>query len=457
MVPYPYKKPYYWGLLVYAAFILFSIIFYKERCIFIDSAYYLFFQVKDNTFFIPHNRYSTILVQALPMLARKLEMPLNTVVFLTSFGRELLFLICYLVCGFGFKSYRMGLVLLLSGLLLVTETFYFQFELPQGIALVAVLFAFWDSGIKLNIVVKCLLSIPLLFFITFSHPLVFFVFSFTAAFLLFSGQKAKDIFTLTALYVIMLIVRFCFFSDPYEANSMASFQAIRDALGNFFNLYSNKQFLADCLNKYYWFVILLISTFIIYANQRKWIKLVIFTLACIGYLLIVNLSFPGDFMISFHMENMYLPLSVFLALPFVFDILPVQKFRTIGRVVLVMVCLVGLTRICMAHQRFTARLNWERNFLDANPGKKIIAKSDFPPRDIMSLPWGSVYEFWILSTIEDHKTASVIFIDNPDELKDVMNEPKMFLTLWGGYYHYNELPSKYFILKDTTSTYQVLH
>lgn len=60
-----------------------------------------------------------------------------------SIGFMAYYLICYFICGSLLKQYDFALIILLLNLLFVTETFFYTpSELPQGIALLMVTFAF---------------------------------------------------------------------------------------------------------------------------------------------------------------------------------------------------------------------------------------------------------------------------------------------------------------------------
>jgi hypothetical protein len=84
--------------------------------------------------------------------------------------------------------------------------------------------------------------------------------------------------------------------------------------------------------------------------------------------------------------------------------------------------------------------------------KQVIPASKIP-LDTMVMTWGLPYEVWLYSTAELHRTASIAVLDNPESMRWAKDDPKVFLTTWD-VISYAQLPARYFIFSDTTTTYQ---
>ena len=135
------KKLYKVGLLIFSVLILLSVLFYKERTVFLDNAYFLFQMTKNADFCIQRNRFISVLPQILPLIAIKLSLPLKVVSLLFSLGYALYHFSCYLLCGL-LRSYRLAIALLFIQTLIVTNTFFWHLsELQAGISLSLVVFA----------------------------------------------------------------------------------------------------------------------------------------------------------------------------------------------------------------------------------------------------------------------------------------------------------------------------
>ena len=61
------------GLLIFTCVLIGSIYFYKERVMYIDSAYYVFNMINNGIPNVEHNRYALFLYQLLPWALLKLN------------------------------------------------------------------------------------------------------------------------------------------------------------------------------------------------------------------------------------------------------------------------------------------------------------------------------------------------------------------------------------------------
>jgi hypothetical protein len=448
------------GTWAYLCLFVLAVLFYKERIIFVDLAYHVFFIVKDNTF-VNNRRFVATLTELLPLLARKAGLPLNAIVFLYSVSFILYYFTCYLICGRILKQYGFALLLLFFNILFVTDTFYWtQSELPQGAAILVILMAIMsntklEQGLKNNLLKLLLIFAGLVTavcaHITLIIPCIF-------AFVFFLPDKnvyieRKVVYVSIAFFLLAyLIKRFVFLSE-YEQNALRNTENIYS--GHYFDLYANRRFLSLCISRFYWLPILFVSTIIFYCIKKRWAKLILFFFFSLGYPLFVNICYPGPEVAGFYIENLYLPLGIIISLPFIFDVLLKLKTRMAAAVV-VLIILTGTLRIYFAHTPYTKRLNWEKSFLEKNAGpKKLIVSDKMVPNDFLMMTWGTPYEFWILSEITYGKTSSLIISDKPAALAGDANNTKAFVTWWGSF-PYSELPPKYFHLPDSTSKYSLL-
>ena len=141
-----FKIIYRIGFIGYLFLFILSAVFYKERTVFTDIAYHLFYLLKDGTFAIQNFRYGAAFTQIFPLAASWLSLPLSTVMFFYSVGFTIFYFTCYVVAGSVFKNHKLALILLLFNFLFVTDTFYWiQSELPQGIAFSILFFSFLST------------------------------------------------------------------------------------------------------------------------------------------------------------------------------------------------------------------------------------------------------------------------------------------------------------------------
>ena len=453
-----YKRLYYVGIGAYILLFIFSITFYKERVFFIDMANSLFVIIKDNYFNIQNFRYVAIFTQLLPLLGNRLGASLNTLALLYSSGFVLYDFACYFICGSILKQYRFALVILLFNILFVSHTFYWvQSELPQGIALLIVLYALMSYRTldQMNPIVIAIIFLGFMMLL-FSHPLLVFPVIYSSVFFLLRKEaviQEKIVYATLIFFLVLMQVKKMVFNVYYDIVAMGKAHNVFKAFPHYFDIYSNKIFLQDCLTQYYWIPILSVAITWFYGKRKEWLKLLLFLSFIMGYLLLINVSYPDKMDYSFYVENMYLPLSIFIALPFVFDLLPAIEKNHIGILVVSLIMVTGCVRIYMAHTLYTNRLVYERKLLDRYGDKKVILKTKNEDISNLLMVWGTPYELLLLSEIERQKPSSIIIDDKPSDRAWAVDKKKELLVNWN-IYEYNDL-RKCFHFTDTSTGYIV--
>jgi hypothetical protein len=437
-----------------------SIAFYKERLLFLDHAYYLFQMIAREGFAIFHYRFISVFNEVLPFLAIKLSMPLQEVMLAYSMNIILFHLLCYIICGL-LRDYLAAIGLLLFSILFATHTFYFAIsEMIQATALlfpfIALMRRYATTGSR-YLPAVLLLFIPI---IAFAHPLMVFPVGFMLAF--FWLDKDTPVSTPTALwiggaYVAVLLFKTTFFKEPYESNAFGNLRNFKTLFPDYFTLYSNKTFLINCFTQYYWIPVSIVIIAATYVRTRQWLKLGLFAAAFLGYLGLINISYPGRDVQGFYIENLYTPLAFFLALPLAYDALPLllQRRRVFAWSLLGLITVSGVVRIYAAHEPYTARVDWMRRYLDRHEGLKIMANEKHAPMDTLLMSWATPYEFWLISTEERNRTASIIFSDNIQQVGWGSSLTYDFVTHWGAY-SYDSLDKRYFKFADSFVSYTVL-
>lgn len=451
-------------LLGIAAYLLLgglAAIFFLERTVFLDIAFHTVYLLKKQTFFVQNQRFVALFTQAFPLAAQSLNLPLKGVLMAYSAGFVAYYGLIFLACTVWLRQWKMGLVVLLLSMLMVTDTFYWiQSELPQGLAFLVLTFAFmmryrnpegfkgWQLG----------LLFAMWFTVAYAHPML----AIAAAFLFFffwekyPGKAAvhPKIMTASAFFIFLVLIVKNKILGPGEYDTVAMERAsnLKNLFPNYFNLASNRDFLKWCLTDYYLLALGFFAANVFYFWKKKWPKLLLFNAFFLGYLLLVNVSYPDGFL-RFYLENLYLPLGLFVAVPLVFDVAPYFGKNGIwprrAFVVLAVCIAVRLVNITLAHRPWTARLDWERNFLRENPGKLLVPENKVP-MDTLMMSWGSSFEFMLLSSLENPAGTRMIVIDeDPSRLYWATDRRRAVITEWE-VWNYDELPKRYFNPQDTT-------
>ena len=454
-----YRVLYKYGYLGYAALLVLSVLFFKERAIFMDSAFHLFHIIVTDDFAIQNHRFGAVVTQVFPLLSSRLGLSLNITILIYSAGIILYYAACYFICGGILKQHAYALLLLLFNLLLATDTFFWMHsELPQGCAAMIVTFALMSSTAnRKHLFLKYVAIAGLLIVVAFFHPLIFFPATFLFLYFIQQSDKraARILLVISfAVYLAAWYVKLRFYKTPYDTTAMASATDMFARVRHFFALYSTKMFLKDCIGKFSWLSIGFIFTLFFYARRKKWINPLLYVFFVTGYILLINTSYPGTATPGFYIENMYLPLGIFVAAPLIFE-LGGSYSTSVATIALVFVMATGIARILFVSDVYTSRLDWEREFLKLHENDKLIVHERHVPSATLIMTWATSYEFWLLSTIENKKTASIIISSRLDELIPPPGKSRSFITQPAGY-PYSMLPARYFIFEDTVSEYKVI-
>lgn len=443
------------GICTYSFLLGAAVCFYKERTVFLDIAYHLFNILKEQNFAIQNSRFGAMATQVFPLLASKMGCSLNTIAVLYSCSFIILYASTFFAILLIQKNSRIALAYLIFCIIITAHTFYWaQSELPQAAAFLFLYLGYLDNtlskGFKLA---YWLWASILLLLVCFTHPLMIFAVTFSMAFLATSyREKWKAIAISFSIYFAFVLFKAVFFRTNYDTQALGGLKNIITFFPNLINLTSNKNLLQYLFNDYYLLLIGFIAVNFFYIKNKMYLKLVLVNCFCFGYTFIVNITYPhgSD---QFYLENQYLLLGMFVALPLTFDILPFIKMKQLAFAIVALGLLVSIIRIYETHKMYTARLNWNRELLNTTkhlPRKKLIVRTDNMPDDILLKTWGSCYEFWLLSTMEENETRSII-IERPDfEFGWAIKEDKKFITPWG-IFAYREFHNQYFKFHDTTA------
>lgn len=455
------KKIFWLGLACYSVLTILAIVFYQERTIFSDAAFRFYAMIKDDCYAIQAHRFGSYFTQSFLYLPYSLGLSLKTIMISYSVGfvvyKSLIFLLCFKFL----KQPALALTLLFTDILMVSETFYWiQSELVEGITFCILYFATLKYLAERKFHwVQLPLLLGMLITLLFFHPLMFILYTFMSLFFLLHTQNRtfkKYLVGGFPFTIVILWVKLQYFKSNYDEGAMNRIQNLIDYFPNYFATPSYYRFWTYLVLDYYLLPLLLLAIIAYYGKHKIWGKLAFVVSFFIGYLTLINITFPYNSSQQFHMESFYMPLSLFLALPFAIDVLPqFSKQRALTVIGLIICC--RLLHIGLQHQKFTTCLNWKRNILEKTAHfehKKLVIDIKNVPADDLMLIWGSAYEFWLLSTITTGETRSIIIYNDRKLVSNwgKMKHKKLFLTEWGANF-YKELPKTYFKLQDTTTTY----
>lgn len=257
-----------------------------------------------------------------------------------------------------------------------------------------------------------------------------------------------------AIYLLIAVVKKIFFTDDYDEGAYNGLKNFVSFFPDYFRHYSQENFVENWFSKYYWIPLLSLVNAAFYFRQKKWLKLLLFLAYSSATVMLVNISFPTSSTSDAYYENLYSPLAVIIGVPFVFDVLPVLNKGNVRGWIIGAIVFTGLLRIGF-YKPFKERLNWERAFLQEHKNEKLLVDKSKVPADELMMIWATPYEFWLLSTIENGQTASLIIAADANALEWGTHSSNEWLSTWGAF-KYRDLPKRYFRFTDSSSNYRII-
>ena len=444
------------GTIAYAVLAVLAVVFYVERTAFVDMAFHLFYLIKDGHLAIQNYRFGAAVTQVFPMLGSKLGLSLKQLMYVYSLVFVLLDYAIFFVNIRVFKSARFGAAMLLLSTLMVTDTFYWMLsELRQGMALMWPYFLFLGYVSRRDTTPWWYLPVSVVALMTFAflHPLMVFPFTFVALFLLLE-KRDRHYRMLLAGHLTgfwgVYVIKSLFFKTAYESGAMGGLHNFITLFPNYFTLESDKRLLSYALHDYYLLYLLFFALLGYYVMRREIWKLLLLAGFFIGYTLVINVSYPkgAD---QFYIENMYLPLSVMVILPLVYEAPRVLSKRWL-LISLAVIVAIRLVHIGLSHTPYTNRVAYLKRIMATTaeqPRKKIIMDERYFSKDTLIMSWGTPYEIWLLSTMDGGPTRSIMIAQDAKRYEWVRGVKDKFVPTWGAF-EYKDLPPRYFHFSDTS-------
>jgi hypothetical protein len=389
----------------------------------------LFYLIKDKAMVIQHHRFITAVVQFPLELAIKLHLPLNILELLHSCIFIIYYLIIFILCAFWLRNEHVALAVALLFVLLAARTFYWmQSELPLSLAALLLFYAgiSRQAPLQRNINTLALISLIPVFII--GHPLVILPFLFLWTYDWLLNKRFKDFlyYSLLAIALATYQLREILLVAPgsYEANRMTFIPNLIQYYPDYLALQSFDNFLNLCLNNFLALPVSLIILSIFYIRKYTatgLLRLGLIWLSVLGYVFIINISYPEDADITY-LENMFLPLTIFIAIPFTLELLPSiernQKSKDINWAAFIVI-FIFITRIWAVwhqHTAFTIYQQWMDHLLTYTrhfPERKfIMASRNLDERRLPeSMPtWALPVETMMISAQRAPDSAQTIYL-----------------------------------------------
>lgn len=443
------------GHLSFMALLLASVYFYKERILFADSAFQFFKIVNFEKFNVEAARYGSVLPEIPLLIALKLGLNLKLLTIIYSVSFIGLYYLVFIICVHLLKNPPAGVAVVLTLILCISQSFYHPVtETHQSLVFSVLLFAILQYPSFRHPASSFLLAAAVIVLAFLAHPVAVYPIIFIIGYSAIDRQKLRSPLPYALLLVAgglavakVLLTR----GDTYEGKFFSELLNSFSALLTLPDLYSTKFFFTRIPQLYLWVLVMqgVLVVFLIY--KKDFLKLSWQAATLLFFMLITLLTYnKGDS--DLMMERAFMPLALFVSIPFLKEIVEKdKKYKILKFVFLALIMVFSLNRIHDQGMAFKGRTWFSQQMLlktSEYPGRKIIIESSELQKHQLIF-WSHSFETLILSTITASTPTQTIFPANhPDQLgKYLEGATDVFLgaDFWLEWSIY-DLNKKYFTL-----------
>ncbi len=407
------------GFLIY---LLFTFIFYKERLINSDAAYYTFHMVNFEEVFVKHNRYISYFTQTIPLFLIDMGASLKTVLRSYSVIFGIWFYLLYLLNVYVFKTAKGGLLLLLALVLTMRYKFYAgHTEITFAIAVATTLYNWialdkekinwYNYGISTFLV---LLFSAWLYII---HPVIIVPLFAMLIYNVLDQNRWKDFGNWTHIGIILFsfFLRFKFvMDDGYESNKVNFLQDLPKVFSN-----RSDYLVFDIIEKYAFSyiniaVLAFIISLIFLLLRKQLIQVGYLLMSSLGLLVLVILSH------AYLRANIYIMIDGYIGMFGMIWGLAILKALDIDyQVRYKLLALAFVLTICFAqiytkHSFYKQRHIYQKELMKkqlALGHAKTLVKLDRFDWEKLWYPYEFPHETIMISALDESMNHASIFVD----------------------------------------------
>ncbi len=440
------------GYLTWLLLLAMSLVFYQERAFFMDAGFQLFNLINEQKIQVYHYRFVTAVPQVVPFLLLKMGAPLWAL----AMGFSAAYIIFYFAIWHLLVRYlrcdALGWVLLSLMVLMTFDGFYhIQSEFNLGLALLLLAFGVVLRNARLDAAWQWAVLLPLIATIGFSHKLsiIFTVFLWVFFWLGKKELRHWRYVLLLGVFIVATGIKSAFFTNWYEAAKQAEFATnLQHYFPRLWDIPSNIVFFERCLRYYYLLPLLLGVVSVFYLRKKQWLQLGLVWSFSLGYLLLYNIADPQA-QYRFYSEVSYLPLSIFVAVPFFFDVLGEidDKTRRWLPYLIAAVLLLRLATIAWNHRTVANQFTWIEQQMNRT-GNRFLLPENQAPLDTVLMTWGVPFTAMQLLALESPDSAKTLLIlPNFRWFEDKMGREDVFFSPFHKVLEKGDLNGRYFRLR----------
>lgn len=406
-------------------FILFlflaSILFYRERMLFVDPAFTSFEIINTQNFVISEHRYGAFITQIFPLLAVYLGLSVQSILILYSASFYLFFASVVFLSGQIFKQYKLAILLVFYLSLIVSDVYFWpNNEIHQAVAWMILFLSVFKWAQEKNWQVQPwthLLLVFALFFATISHILVGIPLLFICLYFILDLDKAqRKKINYIGVYALLILgsiaLRYLFSkSSWYDGVKLEAVQQIDlQSIKNSFTNAQARSMLQLLFSKYWLSLILFIWGIFSLVQKRKFLHLALTFIFALGYFVLVTLTYPEAITETnlFYFESQWMCWAIILTLPFIQE--SIEKIQQ-PKIIILLFLFIFLSKLPLLNtslNKFQNRLSQLENIVDLakkQENTKAYIYNTVSLKDAFFMSWGLPAETMLLSALNKEETS----------------------------------------------------
>ncbi len=426
------------GLLIFTFCIIGSIYFYKERVIYIDSAYYVFNMINNGIPNAEHNRYALFLYQLIPWALLKLNFSIPLILKTFSFSHILIHAIAFSILV-KIKQNKIALLMALMQIICYRECFYLcvnetSLAISSSLLLSGLLRYSKESK---NQFIIGLLSFVCIIIAIFSHPMASVIIPFVLAYYVLSNSIInKPIIAICfGSFIAVLLIKFlASSSSTYETVLYEQIKNSASIISNIKEVYSFKYFAggfnikSNFIQLYTVPLIAFVFGIVYNYSKKKYLLTTFVLLSNIGLWLITIILFNrGDG--NMFMEKNFAPWILMSIYPLIDVNFQINKLKVLSFLILAY-SINSMYGIYEASKPYNTRYKMIENILVKESKKnhhKLIIQDSLVNHDIWLGTWALPYETLLMGKVLKIPNSSIRINKNEKSINKELQRTDLFL------------------------------
>jgi hypothetical protein len=410
------------GFLFFGALLFLAWIFFKERMINYDPAFFSFRIIHEKNYDIELGRWGSVVSQVLPLWFLKSGCSLETFLRVYSISFILIYYLIFLLITVGLRNTRAGIILMFSLCLAFRHVFYYPTaELYQGIAICVLIWALtfpekeYESTFKrvIAFVIVCIF----VFILSYYHQIIVFPLLFIFLFSIIEERRYTDKFLLGALLLTALwfFIRIKFLTNTsYEQGKIPAVKEIFSQIGNIKQMPSYIYFKSFVRHFLLFLAILNLVCVVEMLYRKKILLSAFYILFNIGFIYLILVTFKnGESPIMY--ENYITILGLFCAIPLSKILLKI-RWSHVTLPLIAFILLINVKNIYGSHVPFTHKQEYLKRIAASArqmPEKKYVIDSRNLPWHYDWISWALPFETLLYSSLESPDSAVSVCVATP--------------------------------------------